>query len=191
MNMQELEKIDELKKRMNVTYTEAKEALEQCGDDLVEALIYLEKKQVSTMEALLADENEKEQKWDKQKTEGFVRSIIDQIKALIQEGNVTKVRLINGDKKLIEIPATIGVVGLGVVLFSPLLLAITALGAATAFLKEMAFEVEKADGTIERRDLKFPGVGSKKEACCEDEECCDNENCCDEAEAECSEDEEE
>ncbi|AHM58065.1 hypothetical protein EAL2_808p05620 (plasmid) [Peptoclostridium acidaminophilum DSM 3953] len=38
-----LEKIDILKERANVSYQEAREALENTGGDLVEALIYLEK----------------------------------------------------------------------------------------------------------------------------------------------------
>ena len=38
-----LEKIDEVRKRANVSYGEAKEALESCNGDVVEALIYLEK----------------------------------------------------------------------------------------------------------------------------------------------------
>ncbi|MEG6616721.1 DUF4342 domain-containing protein [Peptococcaceae bacterium 1198_IL3148] len=38
-----LELIDELKKRANVSYSDAKEALEQCNGDLLEALVYLEK----------------------------------------------------------------------------------------------------------------------------------------------------
>jgi len=38
-----LEKIDILKERANVSYQEAKEALENTGGDLVEALIYLER----------------------------------------------------------------------------------------------------------------------------------------------------
>ncbi|WP_430884450.1 DUF4342 domain-containing protein [Fusibacter sp. JL216-2] len=40
-----LEKIDLLKERANVGYKEAKEALEQCDGDLVEALIWLEDKE--------------------------------------------------------------------------------------------------------------------------------------------------
>ena len=187
--MQELEKMDELRKRMNVSYAQAKEALEQCDGDLAEALVYLEEKKLSGAggQEGPADWNEKEQKWDKQKTESFVRGIIEQIKTYIQEGNVTKVRLISGKKTLIEIPATVGVVGLGVLLFSPLLLVITAFGAATAVMREMVFEVEKSDGTVERRNLKFPGFGTKKDAggeegdqpCCDDPECCDDTDCCD------------
>ncbi|MCL1805079.1 MAG: DUF4342 domain-containing protein [Clostridiales bacterium] len=163
--MKELEKIDVLRKRLNVTYGEAKEALEQCGGDLVEALVYLERRGYTQAEGQedYFGEDEKEGKWDKGKAESFVRGIIEQAKSLVQEGNVTKVRLVSGDKVLINIPATIGVVGLGVILFSPLLVAVTAVGAAAAVAKEMVFEVEKSDGTIERRNLKFPAFGSKKD----------------------------
>jgi hypothetical protein len=41
--MATLEMVDKLKNRAQVTYEEAKEALEASGDDLLEALIYLEK----------------------------------------------------------------------------------------------------------------------------------------------------
>lgn len=38
-----LEQIDLIMQRANVSYSEAKEALEQCNGDVVEALLYLEK----------------------------------------------------------------------------------------------------------------------------------------------------
>ena len=38
-----LELIDELRKRANVSYEDARDALEKCNGDMVEALIYLEK----------------------------------------------------------------------------------------------------------------------------------------------------
>ena len=38
-----LEQIDLIMQRANISYTEAKEALEQCGGDTVEALLLLEK----------------------------------------------------------------------------------------------------------------------------------------------------
>lgn len=38
-----LEKIEMLRERAHVTYEEAKEALEKCGGEIVDALIYLEK----------------------------------------------------------------------------------------------------------------------------------------------------
>ena len=41
--MDKLEKIDRLRERANVTYEEAKEALEQADDDLLDAMVLLEK----------------------------------------------------------------------------------------------------------------------------------------------------
>ena len=38
-----LEQVDLLMQRAHVSYTEAKEALEQCNGDVIEALLYLEK----------------------------------------------------------------------------------------------------------------------------------------------------
>ena len=163
--MKELEKLDVLRNRLDVTYSQAKEALNHCDGDLVEALVYLEERghaQAEGQEEFFS-ESAREPRWDKQKTENFVRGVIEQIKGVIQEGNVTKVRLISGDKTLIDIPATFGVVGLGVILFSPLLVAITAIGAVAAVVREMVIEVEKSDGTIERRSLKFPPIGGKKD----------------------------
>jgi hypothetical protein len=141
------------------------------------ALVYLEEKGFTARtepEEKIADEDQ-ELPWGKEKTEHFARGVIDQAKAIIQEGNVTKIRLISEDKALIEIPATVGVVALGVVLFSPLLFALSAIGAATAVIKEMAFEIERSDGTVERRSLKFPGLGAKTSCCEEEADCCGEE----------------
>jgi hypothetical protein len=181
MNMNDLEKMDAIRERMNVTYTQAKEALDQCEGDIVGALVYLEKQGFPGTGGFdeEAEGDEKEPKWDKEKADNFIRGLAEQVKSIIREGNVTKVRLISGKKVLIEIPATLGVLGIGVMLFSPLLAVVTAVGAATALVKEMVFEVEKADGTVERHNLKFPSFGSKEECCCGDEECCcDDEECC-------------
>jgi len=190
--MNDLEKLDALKSRMNITYTQAKEALDQSEGDLVSALVYLEKQGFSTA-AAWEEEDEaccEGELWDKEKADHFVRGIIDQVKGYIREGNVTKVRIINGEKTLIEVPATIGVVGVGLMLFSPLLVAVGAVGAATAMAKSMIFEVEKSDGTVERHEMKFPGFGGKKsggesgesgEACCDgDDDCCADETSDDE-----------
>ncbi len=41
--MEQLEKVEKLRQRANVTYEEAKQALEACGWDLLDAMVYLEK----------------------------------------------------------------------------------------------------------------------------------------------------
>ena len=187
--MNDLEKMDALRSRMNVTYSQAKEALDICGGDLASALVYLERQgfPYSDKAADVENEAEKEPIWDKEKADNLIRGMVDQVKDFVRQGNVTKVRLISGEKTLIEIPATVGVLGVGVMLFSPVLAAVAAIGAASAFVKEMVFEVEKSDGTIQRHELKLPRFGGGD--CCDDEccddECCDDE-CCDD---ECCDDE--
>ena len=153
--MNELEKIDALRERLDVTYAQAKEALDAAGGDVTQALINLEKK-------IPFDSEPQAEAQGKEESEGFVRNVIDQIKNIIQEGNVTKVRLKNGEKVLIEIPATVGVIGIGVLLFSPLMLAITALGAVAVLSTDMVLEIEKNDGTVERRQLSWSQFGQKK-----------------------------
>ena len=178
--MNDLEKMDALKQRMNISYAQAKEALDQCEGDVTDALVYLEKQGYAPTEGFAPEQEQDEMKWDKEKTDHFVRGIVDQVKTFIQEGNVTKVRLINAGKVIIEVPATIGVVGLGALLLSPLLAVLTAVGAAAAVLNEMVFEVEKADGTVEKHELKFPSFGVKgDEEDCDCEDCdCEDEDCC-------------
>jgi len=153
--MNELEKIDALRARLNVTYAQAKEALDAANGDLTHALIHLEKQ-------IPGDSKPQTAKQDTEDSANFVRNVIEQIKNIIQEGNVTKVRLKNGEKVLIEIPATVGVVGIGVLLFSPLMLAVTALGAVAAVSKDMVIEIEKTDGTVESRHLSWPHRGRGK-----------------------------
>ena len=188
--MLDLEKVDALRKRFAVTYEQAKDALEECGGDLVETLVYLEKKGYAYADGQEGAAGDDEgAKWDKEKAGDFVRGLIEQIKTIIREGNVTKVRLVNGDSTLIEIPATVGVVGLGIILFSPLMIIVTALSATAAIFKKMVIEVEKADGTVERHELAFQGFWDKKddadEPCCDEDDCCceeDEEDCCSEEE---------
>ena len=74
--MDELAKIDLLRERLAVSYRQAKEALDQAGGDVVQALVYLEGQ---------------ETKWDKN-MEDKARQLGDYIKELIRKGNITKIR---------------------------------------------------------------------------------------------------
>ena len=144
--MDQLEKIDLIRERMGVTYLEAKMALEQNGDDVVEALIYLEAQS---------------KKWDEKitgtgkKLNDTGKKLIDQINEIIKKGNVTKVRLKKGEKVILEIPATLGVVGVGGVLLSPILAVLAVVGTVAAFVNHYKLEIVRSDGKVEVRDLRF------------------------------------
>ena len=67
--------------------------------------------------------------------------IVDKVKELIRQGNIRRVRLIHGDKTLIEIPLSIGAPAVAAGILVALVLA--ALGALAALLTECTIEVEK------------------------------------------------
>ena len=122
--MEKLEKIDLVRERLGVSYEKAKEALDETNQDVVEALIKLEKEM-------------------KEKNENIYRvkgqELIDSIKNIIKTGNVSKITVKNGEKTLIEIPVTAGVVGL--VIFPYL----TMLAGLAAMYKEYTLEIDKDD----------------------------------------------
>lgn len=137
--MDELAKIDLLRERLGVTYKEAKEALDQTGGDVVQALINLE---------------QPSKKWDDQ-LEQKGSELVEHIKALIKKGNVTKVRLKKQDKVVLEIPATVGAIGVGGAIFYPLLAVIGVVGTVAGLVAHYSLEIVRPDGKVEEQDLRF------------------------------------
>lgn len=121
-----LEKIDRIRSRFPVSYEEAKGALEQTGGNLVEALIFLEKKE--------HDDHD-----------GQAGEILDRVKKLWQKGNQTRIKIKKGDNVLVQVPATVGVLS---AVISPHL---TFLGTIAALAGRCRIEVEK-EGTFESID---------------------------------------
>ena len=69
--------------------------------------------------------------------------LVEQIKQLISEGNIRRVRVIHKGNTMLEIPLTIGApAAVVVVLTAPLL---AALGAFAALVTECTIEVEKIE----------------------------------------------
>lgn len=142
--MDELQKIDVLRERANVSYQQAKDALDQAEGDVVQALIFLENK-------------------EKKKADGIEeqgKQLIQYISNIIKKGNVTKVRLKKGDKVVVEIPATIGALGVGGLFLNPVLAVLGVVGTVAAFVKNYKLEIVRPDGKVEEHDLKFLEEGS-------------------------------
>lgn len=91
-----LEKIDEVRKRANVSYGVAKEALESCNGDVVEAIIYLENQKKSTGTKV---------KYDGDKAASFFNKLGE----LIEKGNRTRIVISRNEEVLISIPVTIAI----------------------------------------------------------------------------------
>ena len=116
-----LEKIDQIRQRTGVSYKEAKEALERANGDVVEALIDLE---------------EGHPKWyEKLQVEGS--ELVDRVRQLVREGNVSRVVVKKDDRVLLELPVTVGAIG------ALLLPQLAVLGVIAAVVGACTIEVER------------------------------------------------
>ena len=77
--------------------------------------------------------------WESIKTEGS--ELLERLKKIIQEGNVRRVVIKQGDRTVAEFPLTVGVVG---TVFAPILAAV---GAVIALVQDCSIEVEKVAPT--------------------------------------------
>ncbi|WP_427339560.1 DUF4342 domain-containing protein [Caloranaerobacter sp. DY30410] len=121
-----LEKIDLLRERTGVSYKEAKEILEKCNGDVVEALIYIEENRKSWPQNIgnIGDE------------------ILEKIRESIRKGNVTKILLKKDGETIMNIPVTAGAIG---ALLAP---PATIFGLTAAFLSKCTIEIVKENGEV-------------------------------------------
>lgn len=125
-----LEKVDLVRERTGVTYTEAKEALEVTCGDVVEALVYIENCK-KTKNSFYTSKDE----------------LVGWLKELINKGNVTRVKIKKDDKVLVDLPITAGLAVTGIAaIMGPVVLAI---GVLTAVVTKLTIEITKEDGTVE------------------------------------------
>ena len=94
MASQDLEKVDEIRRRLNASYEEALAGLEESGGDLLKALVAVEKKRKAAG------------------PEPECEAIAERVMSLIQEGSVTGLRLKCGPRVIREMPVGWG--GLGI-----------------------------------------------------------------------------
>ena len=81
--------------------------------------------------------------------------LVDKIKQLINQGNITRVRLLHDERPLLDIPLTIGIpVAAATVLYAPVL---AALGAIAALVTECTLEIERAANTPEE-EVDIPDI---------------------------------
>ncbi|MCL6447274.1 MAG: DUF4342 domain-containing protein [Armatimonadetes bacterium] len=125
----DLEKIDLLRARMGISYKEAKEALEEAGSDVVQALINLEEKSKKLGE----------------KIQDYRSELGDQLRAWWAKGREVRLLLKKEGRTVLQIPAVVGALGIaGAMLRSELALLAT-LGAVTAMARHYSLEVAWPD----------------------------------------------
>ncbi len=133
-----LEKIDTIRERTGLTYKESKEALEEYGGDVIETLIHLESIQKDT-------------KWTENLTTAS-GEVLERLKVLLKQGNVTKIRVKKGDNTILDIPVTAGAIG---TLLAPQLAAV---GAVVAVISKTVVEIEKPNGEV----INLSGIVERK-----------------------------
>jgi hypothetical protein len=139
-----LEKIDDVVKRTGVTYKVAKEVLEECDGDVLEAIIKIE----SAQEEFYSEEG----KIDKG------NEIIEKLKEIVKKGNVTKIVLEKDNNTVLDIPVNAGIVG--TMFFSPAVL----VGILAALASGCELKIIKEDGeVIDIKDITEETVTNVKD----------------------------
>jgi len=96
-----LEKVDEVRNRTGASYSEAKEALEFTGGDVLEAIVYIEQ--------MRQEPPKKDNFKDDLSDRGS--EIIEMLKELVKKGQVTRILLQKGGSTVLDIPIVAGAVG--------------------------------------------------------------------------------
>lgn len=122
-----LKKIDQIKNRTGVSYGTAKDALDKCGGDVLDAIIFLENQHHAP---------------EKQAME-HGKELWHGLQEVIQKGKDTKIRVLKEGKKVAEVPAAVGVLGIVGAFASPGLAALGAVGSVAALLNKYSLEVRK------------------------------------------------
>lgn len=128
--MDELEKIDLIRSRAGVGYREAREALEAAGGDVVQALINIEERGNNFSE----------------KMQSRGQEIFGQVKGIFEKGRETKIRVKQGDRTVLELPASLGALGILGALASSELAVLGALGGVAAMANKYTLEIDRREG---------------------------------------------
>jgi len=135
-----LEQVDVVRERCNVSYAQAKEALEACNGDVLEAIIYIEQNQKKENENSETKENEY----------AFnaisMEKLKNLIKGLIEKGNVTRIKIKKDDKEILDIPVNAGIAASVIAITIPPILAAVVIAAIAT---QITIEVTKEDGSVE------------------------------------------
>src|SRR3712207_925687 len=129
-----LEKIDIIRERTGVSYTDAKEALEKCEGNVVDTLVYLEQeinnKTKNKVEEMVTTKEE------------FKKWFID----LVEKGNATRIKVRKENKVIVDMPVNAGIAaGIFSMIFPPLI----GIGLIVAMATKITIEVTKEDGSVE------------------------------------------
>lgn len=121
--MDDLRKVDIIRERTGCSYKAAHEALERNDGDVLKAIIDLEGNAKVWREQVQVSGGE----------------LVEKIKEIIHQGNVTKIIVKSQEKTIVEIPVTAGAIG---VLIAPHL---AILGVLSALVTKCTIEIERTN----------------------------------------------
>ena len=131
-----LEKLDQIIERTNVTYGEAKKALEQSEGNVIDAIIYIEE-----------NFNTKSKKNTKKEEKNEVfEDVKSWIMDLVEKGNVARIAIKKDDKVVVDVPVNAGIAATVIAITIPPILA-AALVAAVA--TKITIEITMTDGSVQ------------------------------------------
>lgn len=130
-----LEKLDQIIERTNVTYGEAKKALEQSEGNVIDAIIYIEEKF-----------NTKSKKTKKEEKNEVFQDVKSWVMDLVEKGNVARIAIKKDDKVVVDVPVNAGIAATVIAITIPPILA-AALVAAVA--TKITIEITMTDGSVQ------------------------------------------
>ena len=118
--MDQLEKVEKLRERANVSYEEAKEALEASNWDLLDAMVYLEKhgkaeppeQETASSASQEVSVKEKVEEQEKESSEGLLTKLAKICKVLFRMSKENSFCVNRHEKELIRIPAWVLILAL-------------------------------------------------------------------------------
>ena len=147
-----LEKVDMVRERTGVSYEKAKQALELCEGDVLEALIYIEK-----TEGILNDNDEFFDDDEENKTPISIEELKVWFKQIIEKGNIARIKIKKDDNELIDIPVNAGIAaGVVAIIIPPILAA----GVIAAIATKITIEITNKDGSVEIINKQVSKVAS-------------------------------
>ncbi len=144
-----LEKVDQVKGRTGVSYKLAKEALEHCDGDVVEAIVYLE----SSSEFKTYTDTGAGQ------FSALGQDVSNFFKDIIHKGNVTRITIDKDEKRILDLPVTAGAIG--AVFFAPMVV----ISIVAAFATGCEMSIHKEDGDVVNiKDVTLDKLDAVKDA---------------------------
>ncbi|MCG9967056.1 DUF4342 domain-containing protein [Pelotomaculum terephthalicicum JT] len=126
--MGELEKIDILRTRLGVSYKEAKAALDAADGDVLQALINLEEKEHTAGGSFHEKGSE----------------VLGQIKGLFNKNRGYRIKVKQGERTVVEIPASLGALGLLGAMASSEIAILGVLASVAGMANKYSLDIERA-----------------------------------------------